>query len=59
MTNVWIVPHNRWKATGHLHADGSMTGVTVEDINKISRGRDLSFASLLDFISWVKRNATH
>ena len=58
MTDIWIEPSNRWKATGQLHSDGSMTSVTVEDLNRISRGRDLTFSSMLDFISWVTRTAT-
>ena len=58
MTDIWIEPHNRWRAIGQFHANGSMTGVTVEDLNQVPRGRDLTFSSMLDFISWVGRNST-
>ena len=55
MADTWIEPQSRWKARGQLQADGSMTGVTVEDPDHVPRGRDLTFSSVLDFISWVRR----
>ncbi len=51
---TWFDADSRWRATGQLQADGSMTGVAVDDPNGITRVRDLRFTSKGAFTSWLR-----
>ncbi len=53
MAETWTDQSKHWKSTGHLQPDGSLTGATVEDTNRVTRGLNLTFHTKQDFISWV------
>lgn len=56
-TASWFDMDSRWRASGQLHADGSLRGVAVDDPNGITRVDDLSFRSKGAFTSWLRQLA--